>query len=185
MTGTLSQALPANAAGRVAARWEEELESLHPASFAWALGCCRCDREGAEEVLQEVYLKILEGKARFEGRSSFKTWLFAVIHLTAAARRRSILLRSWRFLQSDRLEATDGSDSAERTLLRSERAASLLRALDRLARRQREVLDLVFYHDMTIEQTASVLRVSVGSARVHYQRGKKNLLLLLEQEEKP
>ena len=166
------------------AEWEHELESLHPASFAWALGCCGHQRDEAEEVLQEVYLKILDGKARFDGRSSLKTWLFAVIHFTAAARRRSIRWRSWRFLQSDRLEAIDGSDSVERRLLLSERASSLVRALARLARRQREVLDLVFYHDLTIEQAASVLRVSVGSARVHYQRGKKNLLHMLELEGK-
>src|SRR6476659_6962031 len=66
------------------ADWEATLESLHPSSFAWALGCCGRNREDAEEVLQDVYLKILEGKARFEGRSTLKTWLFAVIRKTAA-----------------------------------------------------------------------------------------------------
>src|SRR5215210_3864713 len=42
-----------------------QVEELHPASFAWALGCCRRDRDEAEEVLQNVYVKIFEGKARF------------------------------------------------------------------------------------------------------------------------
>ncbi len=62
-----------------------ELEQLHSASFGWALNCCRRDADEAEEVLQTVYLKILEGKARFRGESSLKTWLFAVIRKTAAA----------------------------------------------------------------------------------------------------
>ena len=61
---------------------ERELEALHRASFGWALGCCRWDHEEAADVLQAVYLKVLEGKARFDGRSSLKTWLFATIRMS-------------------------------------------------------------------------------------------------------
>src|SRR5258708_9778583 len=73
---------------------ERGLEELHPASAGWALSCCRWDSEEAEEVLQMTYLKILDGRARFDERSSFKTWLFGVIRRTAAERRRSRWLRS-------------------------------------------------------------------------------------------
>ena len=52
----------------------QEIERLHPASFSWALSCCRRDREEAEEVVQASYLKLLSGQARFAGRSSFKTF---------------------------------------------------------------------------------------------------------------
>src|SRR6266498_5659069 len=73
------------------ARLEGELANLHPASFGWALGCCKGERGEAEDVLQAAYLKVLEGRARYDGCSAFKTWLFAVIRRTAAERRR----RSW------------------------------------------------------------------------------------------
>src|SRR4030095_5461673 len=78
------------------AELKAELERLHSASFGWALSCCRRDRTEAEEVLQTVYVKILEGKARFSGESSLKTWLFAVIRKTAATEYRRRLLRSLR-----------------------------------------------------------------------------------------
>ena len=47
-----------------------ELEKLHQASFGWALSCCRHNRVEAEEVLQIVYLKILQGKLFIEVRAS-------------------------------------------------------------------------------------------------------------------
>src|ERR1700752_5479051 len=77
---------------------KDELEKLHSASFGWALSCCRRDRTEAEEVLQTVYLKILEGKARFRGESSLKTWLFAVIRKTAIGEYRKKLVRSLVFI---------------------------------------------------------------------------------------
>ena len=117
-------------------------------------------------------MKILEGKARFDGRSLLKTWLFAVIRRTAAAHRRT---RWFRYLALGQ----NGAD-AESALLHSERTAALVRALSRLARRQREVIELVFYHDLTIEQAAEVIGVSLGTARVHYQRGKQRLLQELQ-----
>lgn len=159
---------------------EQQLEELHPASFAWALGVCGRDADDAQEVLQETYLKIFEGKARFDGRSTLKTWLFAVIRRTAAARRRSRWLRELRFVFHDVNSVPDGSDSAERRVIHSERTSALLHALTRLARRQREIIELVFYHDLTIEEAAGVVGVSVGTARVHYHRAKQRLLAELE-----
>src|SRR5207253_5787802 len=43
------------------------LAETHASSFGWTLACCRRDASEAEEVLQIVYLKVLEGKARFDG----------------------------------------------------------------------------------------------------------------------
>ena len=152
---------------------QAELERLHPASYAWSLSCCRRDRDEAEEVLQDVYVKILEGKARFDGRSSLKTWLFAVIRRTAAARARRRIVRDLLLAKWARQEVEVAPVEY------SETAEILLDALQQLARRQREVLELVFYHDMTIEDAATALNVSLGTARVHYERGKKQLLAQL------
>src|SRR4051812_36039413 len=71
-----------------------ELEMLHQASFGWALNCCRQNRIKPEEVLQTVYLKILQGKAIYRGESKLRTWLFAVIRNTAITEQRKHVLRS-------------------------------------------------------------------------------------------
>ena len=150
---------------------EAELEKLHRASYAWSLSCCRGDREEAEDVLQDSYLKTLDGRARFAGGSSFKTFLFGVVRRTAAERRRRAWLHSLGLAAWSRgaLEAPPASRGIEA------RSSRLERALARLATRQHEVLDLVFGHDMTVEEAARALGISAGSARVHYHRGKKRL----------
>jgi RNA polymerase sigma factor (sigma-70 family) len=163
---------------------EQQMAQLHPASFAWALACCRWQVSEAEEVLQSAYLRVLEGQARYAGRSSFKTWLFSVVRTVAAETRRrrwfrdAVLERWRRGLPLD--QPLPGPDE---TLDAEARGARVRQALGRLAVRQREVLDLVFFHGLTIEEAAQVMGVALGTARVHYQRGKRRLLAMLAPEE--
>jgi RNA polymerase sigma-70 factor (ECF subfamily) len=159
---------------------EHEMERLHRESWGWALACCRRDRELAEDTLQTAYLRMLSGKATFSGRSSFKTWVFGVIRLTAIELQRRTTAWHTRLTGED--SASEIPDDTPDVALRAEEAEgriALTGALRRLAPRQREVLHLVFYHDLTIEEAALVMQVSVGSARTHYDRGKKALARLL------
>jgi RNA polymerase sigma-70 factor (ECF subfamily) len=160
---------------------KHELECLHPAAFGWALACCAGDRATAEDALQTSYLKILDGRARFDGRASFRTWVFAVVRRTAAAEWRRAALRWLVPLRAlDGTAATGGDPGV--ALVRSETSRELLVALALLPRRQREVLHLVFYQDLTIAEAAEVLGVSLGTARTHYERGKATLRKRLEED---
>ncbi|MGH8134304.1 MAG: RNA polymerase sigma factor, partial [Steroidobacteraceae bacterium] len=73
----------------------------------------------------------------------------------------------------------------EATLTVHERNKRLSAAVGRLSRRQREVLHLVFYQDLTIEESAQALGLSLGSARTHFERGKQRLRALLQEDSKP
>jgi RNA polymerase sigma factor (sigma-70 family) len=156
-----------------------QLEREHPEAFGWALACCRGQRDDAEEVMQSVYLSVLDGSAQFDARSSFRTWLFGVVRLTAASKRRSAWVRSLLLDRKAYRLTPDAPRSADAQAEASSRAEQLRAALGRLASRQREVLQLVFYHEMTVEEAARVMGVSVGSARTHYARGKARMAELL------
>lgn len=159
---------------------EAELARHHGAAYGWALACCRWDASAAEDVLQAAYLKIVDGRARFGGRSAFRTWLFGVIRRTAAEERRRRAIG--RFLPLSHFNGRDpAADPAER-LARAESTLRLVAALRRLPPRQRELLHLVFYQDLSIAEAADVLGVSVGTARTHYERGKHRLRGMLGEE---
>jgi len=161
---------------------QDELERMHTASFGWALLCCNHRRDEAEEVLQTTYLKILEGRAMFGGESSLRTWLFGVIRRTAAEQRR----RRWMRLQIfDRWQAglpvPPHAPDPEHLASASENSRNLLQALAVLSARQRQVLHLVFYQDLTVEEAAQVLSLNLGTARTHFERGKRQLRKMLAQ----
>jgi RNA polymerase sigma-70 factor (ECF subfamily) len=158
------------------------LEQHHASSFGWAMGCCRRDIAEAEDVLQIVYLKVLDGRARFNGTATFKTWLFAVIRKTAWDQRRRSILRGLTMLRAAESRTIGNREEhPDEVTYRTEIQGLFKRALAKLPRRQREALELVFYHDLSLQEAATVMGVSLGSARTHYERGKKRLRQMLEE----
>ena len=157
-----------------------QLELYHLESYGWALSCCLRNPADAESVLQTVYVKVLEGKARFDGKAAFKTWLFSVIRKTAADHRRRRMLHRFRLTRYEESSArVVREESLETAVYQSEIQKLFRRALARLPARQRETLQLVFYHDLGLAEAAAVMGVSIGSARTHYERGKKRLRQLM------
>jgi RNA polymerase sigma-70 factor, ECF subfamily len=160
----------------------QALQALHEQAYSWALSCCRYDRGEAADVLQQSYVQLIEGSARFDGASTLKTWLFAVIRNVARQRaRRHLLWKRW-FSTESAARIEEGESSMGADLEQRERRRRVLDALAELSARQRETLELTFYRDLTIEQAARVMGVSVGSARVHYERGKRVLAARLERD---
>lgn len=161
----------------------DQLEALHPDAFGWALHCCGGDHSRAEEVLQNAYLKAAAGRALFSGASSFKTWWFGVIRFTAHEEfsrlryRESLLGRLFNQLTGDQ---HDPRPSPSRQVELDEQTVQLRAALARLPARQAEVLHLVFYQDLSISEAAGIMKIGLGSARQHYERGKARLRSLLQ-----
>ena len=124
-----------------------------------------------------TYLKILEGKAVYKNRSTFKTWLFGVIRLTAldALRKRGRWKRRSVSMNGIEVQANVSTSGEDNT-------AQLRMALRQLPPRQREVLHLVFYQEMPLREAAEIMNVSIGSARKHYERAKTKLRAQLKTE---
>jgi len=161
------------------------LESLHPDAFGWAVHCCGGDHSRAEDVLQNAYLKLASERATHAGSSSFKTWWFGVIRFTAHEEFRRLRYREsllGRLLNQFSGDHHDPRPSPARQIELDEQTLQLRAALAHLPARQSEVLHLVFYQDLTLSESAAVMKISLGSVRQHYERGKARLRSLLTPE---
>ena len=152
-----------------------KLEEHHKDCFGWALYCCDQDKEMSYEVLQNSYLKMLERQDTFKGKAEFKTWAFAIIKNTAidALRKRK---KEFRIIQSENHLPDAFYDAGiENEFDQKLKKLFFSEALSQLSYRQRQIMQLVFYHDLSLNQTAEVLNLSPGSVRKYYDRGKKAL----------
>lgn len=162
---------------------EAELRSFHSKAFHWALSLTQGDHEDAKEIMQKVYLKIYEGQARYVAspEASLKTWLFAVIKRTTHEHRRNI----WKRLFRENPSLSTDSSEENRDFFSPEsldQRKRVLAALQSLPDRQKQIIELVTYHDLTVAEAARVMDVSLGSARTHYHRAKEKLRQLLKGE---
>lgn len=137
---------------------ETLVKSLHKDAFLWARQCCGFNGEMAQDVLQQVYLKILEGKATFHHQSAAKTWLFSVIRYTSL---------EW-MRKNPATNPLPEIIEMEDQLIAHAEQVSHEELIQLLPERQKEVLLLVFYHGLTLEKAASIMEVSLGTARTHY-----------------
>jgi RNA polymerase sigma-70 factor (ECF subfamily) len=122
--------------------------------------------------MQQTYVEVISGRARFEGESSLKTFLFGVAQNLTRSHFRKAAGRTRLAEHNATMIAPQGSPAIETDKFDSRR---LWQAVRELSDRQRDVIELVFCNELTIEEAARVMRVSVGTARQHYSRAKDAL----------
>ena len=154
----------------------EVLEMHHRDSWGWALACCQWQHSLAEDALQEAYLRVLDGRARFRGKSTERTWFFGIIKHVALELKRSQGRQGWGLFRSGQIETEPpGQDTGLAAAVQDESGKQLQHALNALPQRQREVLHLVFYAELTLEQAAHTPGLRPRSARTHDHRGQVTL----------
>ncbi len=153
------------------------------------------NRAVAEEVVQDTWLAVLRGLDGFEGRSSLKTWLFAILvnraRTTGTKEQRSVPVADPEpAVDPSRFDGGGGwSDPPEHWIEAAERRieagklAHQVRAwIDELPPRQREVVLLRDVEGMSSEEVCAVLALTEGNQRVLLHRGRSRLRQLFEDE---
>lgn len=153
----------------------------------------------ADEVVQETWIGVVRGLARFEGRSSLKTWVFTILANRARTRgvreARSLPLSALAGKDEDgpvdveRFAARGGwaeppwvwrAASAESIVRTRESAEVLQAALDALPPRQRQVVVLRDLEGVSSPDVCNLLEVSESNQRVLLHRGRSKLRAALE-----
>jgi RNA polymerase sigma-70 factor (ECF subfamily) len=157
------------------------LTDARPRLLAVALRVVR-DRDDAEDVVQEALVKVCRSLSRFEGRSSFSTWLHRIVVNAALDRLRRHGARKER-LQSDGDDDREvqpaeadkvDEQTPERVVSRRETGAVVRGALARLSPTHRQVLELREFDGESYRDLARLVRCPVGTvmSRLHHARHK-------------
>ena len=126
----------------------------------------------AEDLVSEVFIDVWSQAGRFEGRSQVTTWILSIARfkaLSALHRRR----RRDAELDEAAMELIeDAADFPEQTVLNSDLSAQLRTCLSQMSQEHREVIDLVYYREKTIEEVADIMRTPKNTVktRMHYAR---------------
>jgi RNA polymerase sigma-70 factor (ECF subfamily) len=131
----------------------------------------------AEDLLSEVFIEVWRDAARFEARAQVSTWLLAIARNKALSMLRR---RPTDELDEDALVLVeDPSDNPEAALQKSERSELLRDCLKQLSPAHREIIDLVYYHERTIDDVAEIVGVpqSTVKTRMFYARKRIGELL--------
>jgi len=135
------------------------------------------NHEDASDLSQDVFLRAFRGLRNFKGQSSLGTWLYRIgvnVCLNRVSARTPVNE------PIDKQQHVDlRSESPTDRILRNERAEQVRAAITRLPRKQRAVLILRMYHEMSHQEIADTLGSSVGAEKANVFHALQNLKKLL------
>ncbi len=132
------------------------------------------DRATAEEVTQEVFVKVISRAHQYDGRAEVASWLFAIAANACRDRRRRDRRAMIVPLEGTPELAARG-EGIERRLMDREKREAVRQALSRLSDEQREALVLARYHGLPYAEIAEVLGISVGAVKTRIFRAVETL----------
>ncbi len=127
----------------------------------------------AEELANEVFLDVWRQAGRFESRSSVSTWLMAIARNKAISH-----LRRKKDLPLDEDAANqivDTQDNPEVVAQKSDKGAAIREAIDSLSPNHKAVIDLVYYHELSVREVAKVLDVPANTVKPRMFHARKKL----------
>ncbi len=132
----------------------------------------------AEELTNEVFLEVWRHASSYEGRSTVATWMLSIARNRAAS-----LMRKRRDEALDDEQAAavpDDADDPEVATQKGDKAAAIRRCMARLSADHREIVDLVYYHEMSVSEVAEVTGIPEATVktRMFYARKKLSELLI-------
>jgi RNA polymerase sigma-70 factor, ECF subfamily len=135
------------------------------------------DASLAEELVSDVFLAVWRGAASFSGKSEPSTWMLAIARHKAF----SALKRRPHERLTDEMAGAiaDPADGADAMIERDDRSAAIRACLAQLSHDHREVIDLVYYHDKSVEEVAEITGVARSTVKTRMFYARKSLAKLL------
>ena len=132
----------------------------------------------AEDLLSDVFFDVWQQAGRFEGRSAVSTWLLSIARFKALSARR----RRTHAELNEVIEATvaNSADNAEVVLEKKHQGEMLRDALSKLSPEHREIIDLVYYHEKSVDDAADILSIPRATVKTRMFYARKKLAELVQ-----
>jgi len=131
------------------------------------------DEAAAEDMVSEVFLDVWRQAGRFERRSQVSTWLMAIARNKALSVLRK---RSTEELDEEVAEfIEDPADNPEVTMQKKQQSTFLQECLTQLSPAHREIVDLVYYHEKTVEEVAEIIGVPANTVKTRMFYARKRI----------
>jgi RNA polymerase sigma-70 factor, ECF subfamily len=159
-----------------AERRDEAIALLLPAFrrrvFGLAYSFLR-DREAAEDVTQEVFIKVWRALPGFDARASMSTWIYTIARNASLSALRARRPQS-SLSDPEVMEAVEAINAAPSADVLADRAA-ILRLVDQLPTKQRQVIMLFYMEEQSYEEVATMLAMPVGTVKTLLHRARAQL----------
>jgi RNA polymerase sigma factor (sigma-70 family) len=135
------------------------------------------NREDAEEVSQDIFIKAYRALADFRGASKFSTWLYTIVNTTCITFLRKKRLEVHSLDNEKVFEVADNQDSGMRAnqVEQKSRTAMVNQAISMLSPDDAEVITLFYKGEQTLEEIARILGIEANTAKVRLHRARTRL----------
>lgn len=140
-------------------------------------------REASEDLLQNVFYRMLRSRHTFTGEGEFRTWMYCIARNVVKDHQKKSRRDPDSYDAGDLAERISGSMQADEELERKLEIKAVRQALAGLSPESREVLILSRFQDLRYEEIARVLEISVGAVKVRIHRAINQLKQLYIQTE--
>jgi RNA polymerase sigma-70 factor (ECF subfamily) len=130
------------------------------------------------DIVSEVFIDVWRGAQGFKAKSRVSTWMLAIARLKvlSALRRRS----DERLDEDAAMAIADPAPDAETTVDQRDRSAVVRQCLSQLSTLHREVLDLVYYHEKSVDEVAEIVGAPVNTVKTRMFYARKRMKTLLK-----
>ena len=136
------------------------------------------DESVAEDLISDVFLDVWRQAGRFEGWSAVSTWMLAIARFKALS---ALRRRPDQELDDKAAEAIeDPSDDPGVALEKKDKGAVIRKCLEGLSAEHREIVDLVYYHEKSVEEVAQIVGIPENTVKTRMFYARKKLAELLK-----
>jgi len=141
----------------------------------WVVRRLLPDHDEADDVVQDVFVKVYRSLNSFKGDSSFYTWLYRIaVNLSLNEIRRKKTRRT--FSLDDGVMQHEATDPLPIEKMEQEERTRLIKAaIERLPDKQKKVFVLRYYEELPYEEISKILKTSVGGLKANYFHAVKKI----------